>query len=114
MKNIYDASVFLPVYRPMIPTQDQVRHVAKLARLHLTDNEVVMYQGQLAGIFEYIDKLSEVDISKIKETKHASRDQMILRKDEISMPDDAGKLLAVTQQEITGGHIAIPAIMKKK
>ena len=98
----------------MIPTQDQVRHVAKLARLHLTDAEVVMYQEQLSGIFGYIEKLQEVDISSIKEARHASRDQMIMRKDEINMPDDAEKLLAVTHQEIIGGHIAIPAIMKKK
>lgn len=98
----------------MIPTQDQVRHVAKLARLHLTDEEVNMYQNQLAGIFGYIEKLQEVDISSISQAKHASRDQMIMRKDEVSMPDDAGKLLAVTKQEIIGGHIAIPAIMKKK
>ncbi len=98
----------------MIPTQDQVRHVAKLARLHLTDEEVQMYQNQLAGIFGYIEKLQEVDISSVENAKHASRDQMILRKDEVSMPDDAEKLLAVTHQEIIGGHIAIPAIMKKK
>ncbi len=102
------------VYRPMIPTQDQVRHVAKLARLHLTDEEVNMYQGQLAGIFGYIEKLQEVDISSIKEAKHASRDQMMMRKDEVNMPDIPEQLLAVTQQEIIGGHIAIPAIMKKK
>jgi aspartyl-tRNA(Asn)/glutamyl-tRNA(Gln) amidotransferase subunit C len=98
----------------MIPTQDQVRHVAKLARLHLTDEEVTMYQGQLAGIFGYIEKLQEVDISGVTEARHASRDQMIMRKDEVNMPDDAEKLLAVTKQEIIGGHIAIPAIMKKK
>jgi len=98
----------------MIPTQDQVRHVAKLARLHLTDEEVQMYQDQLAGIFGYIEKLQEVDISSIESAKHASRDQMTLRKDEVNMPDDAEKLLAVTKQEITGGHIAIPSIMKKK
>ena len=98
----------------MIPTQDQVRHVAKLARLHLTDEEVNMYQNQLAGIFGYIEKLQEVDISSISQAKHASRDQMIMRKDEVSMPDDAEKLLAVTHQEVFGGHIAIPAIMKKK
>ncbi len=98
----------------MIPTQDQVRHVAKLARLHLTDEEVQIYQNQLAGIFGYIEKLQEVDISSVESAKHASRDQMIMRKDEVSMPDNAEKLLAVTHQEITGGHIAIPAIMRKK
>lgn len=98
----------------MIPTQDQVRHVAKLARLHLTDDEVQMYQNQLAGIFGYIEKLQEVDISSVDGAKHASRDQMIMRKDEVNMPDDPAKLLAVTHQEVIGGHIAIPAIMKKK
>jgi aspartyl/glutamyl-tRNA(Asn/Gln) amidotransferase C subunit len=73
-----------------------------------------MYQNQLAGIFGYIEKLQEVDISSISQAKHASRDQMIMRKDEVSMPDDAEKLLTVTKQEIIAGHIAIPAIMKKK
>ena len=98
----------------MIPTQDQVRHVAKLARLHLTDEEVDMYQNPLAGIFGYIEKLQEVDISSISQATHACRDQLIMRKDEVSLPDDAEKLLAVTHQEVIGGHIAIPAIMKKK
>jgi len=98
----------------MIPTQDQVRHVAKLARLHLTDVEVEMYQWQLAGIFGLFETLNQVDVSSITQAKHASRDQMILRKDEVNMPDNPEKLLAVTKQEIIGGHIAIPAIMKKK
>lgn len=98
----------------MIPTQDQVRHVARLARLHLTDSELQLYQEQLAGIFGLFDKLSEVDVSAIERPKHASREQMILRKDDVNMPDDPEKLLAVTKQDVIGGHIAIPAIMKKK
>ena len=98
----------------MIPTQDQVRHVAKLARLHLTPEELALYQWQLAGIFGLFDKLNEIDVSSVESSKHASRDQIIMRKDEVNMSDDPKKLLAVTHQEIIGGHIAIPAIMKKK
>jgi aspartyl-tRNA(Asn)/glutamyl-tRNA(Gln) amidotransferase subunit C len=98
----------------MIPTQDQVRHVAKLARLHLTDEEVTLYQGQLAGIFGYIEKLQKVEVSSIESTKHASRDQMVMRKDEINMTDKPEDLIAVTKQETISGYIAIPAIMKKK
>lgn len=98
----------------MIPTQDQVRHVAKLARLHLTPEELELYQWQLAGIFGLFDKLNEIDVSSVESPKHASREQMIMRKDEVSMPDDASSLLAVTHQEVIAGHIAIPAIMKKK
>lgn len=98
----------------MIPTQDQVRHVAKLARLHLTPEELELYQGQLAGIFGLFDKLNEVDVSSVERPHHASREQMLMRKDEVNMTDDPEKLLAVTQQEVISGHIAIPAIMKKK
>jgi aspartyl-tRNA(Asn)/glutamyl-tRNA(Gln) amidotransferase subunit C len=98
----------------MIPTQDQVRHVAKLSRLHLSDDEVVLYQSQLSGIFEYIDKLSEIDVSHISNTKHASRNQMDLRPDTINMMDDPEKLIAVTEQEIIGNHIAITNIMKRR
>ena len=98
----------------MIPTQDQVRHVARLARLHLTDEEVDMYQSQLAGIFGLFEKLDEVDISRIDGTKHASRDYMIMRTDEIQMTELPETLINVTKQEIIGGHIAIPAIMRKK
>lgn len=39
---------------------------------------------------------------------------MILRKDEVNMTDDPVVLLGATKQEVIGGHIAIPAIMKKK
>lgn len=98
----------------MIPTKDQVRHVAKLARLHLSDEEVIMYQEQLAGIFGYIEKLQEVDISSVKEAKHASKNQMKMRKDEINIMNDPEKLIGVTKQEVIAGHIAIPAVIKKK
>jgi len=98
----------------MIPTQDQVRHVAKLSRLHLSDSEVTLYQSQLSDIFGYIDKLSEVDVSHISHTKHASRDQMELRPDVVNMVDDPERLIAVTEQEIIGHHIAITNIMKRQ
>ncbi len=97
----------------MIPTQDQVRHVAKLARLHLSEEEVQQYQSQLSGIFGYIDKLSEIDISSVSEPQHASRNQMKLRTDTVARNDDPEKLIAVTEQEIIGNHIAITNIMKR-
>ncbi len=98
----------------MIPTQDQVRHVAKLARLHLSDDEITLYQSQLSGIFGYIDKLSEVDVSSVSEPQHASQNQMELRADTVMMTDDPEKLIAVTEQEVIGNHIAITNIMKRK
>lgn len=98
----------------MIPTQDQVRRVANLSRLYLTDEEVVMYQWQLAKIFWLFDKLEEVDVSDIWNPVHATQKNMVLRKDEVSMTEDPEKLLSVTKQEIIGWHIALPSIMRHK
>jgi aspartyl-tRNA(Asn)/glutamyl-tRNA(Gln) amidotransferase subunit C len=97
----------------MIPTQDQVRHVAKLSRLHLSDEEVSLYQSQLSSIFGYIDKLSEIDVSSISKPQHASKHEMLLRSDRVEIADTPEKLIAVTEQEIIGNHIAITNIMKR-
>ncbi len=97
----------------MIPTQDQVRHVAKLARLHLSEDEVQMYQSQLSGIFGYIDKLSQIDVSSVSTPSHASRDMMHLRTDTINTDYNPQQLIACTEQEIIGDHIAITNIMKR-
>lgn len=42
-----------------------VTHIAKLARIALTDAEAAEFQDQLADVLGYIDKLSEVDVSGI-------------------------------------------------
>jgi aspartyl-tRNA(Asn)/glutamyl-tRNA(Gln) amidotransferase subunit C len=44
---------------------EEVRHVAKLARLALPDDKLQKISGQLAGILGYIDKMAEVDTSGV-------------------------------------------------
>lgn len=46
-------------------TPDQVRHIAKLARLTLTEEEVTRFTKELGGIFTLIEQLKEVDTTKI-------------------------------------------------
>ncbi|MGC6425563.1 MAG: Asp-tRNA(Asn)/Glu-tRNA(Gln) amidotransferase subunit GatC [Akkermansiaceae bacterium] len=53
------------------PTLD-VRYVAKLARIDLSDEEIDRFQNQLGGIMEHIAKLSEVDVEGIEATSHAT------------------------------------------
>jgi aspartyl-tRNA(Asn)/glutamyl-tRNA(Gln) amidotransferase subunit C len=42
-----------------------VAHVARLARLHLTEAETELFQGQLAHVLEYAEKLKEADTSSV-------------------------------------------------
>jgi aspartyl-tRNA(Asn)/glutamyl-tRNA(Gln) amidotransferase subunit C len=51
-------------------TRDEVLHVARLARLELTDDEVTKFQGQLSAIIDAISKVSELDLSDVPPTAH--------------------------------------------
>jgi len=51
-------------------TDEQVRHVAKLSRLKLTDEQVHFFAEQLSHVLEYVDKLSEVDVEGVEPMAH--------------------------------------------
>ncbi len=52
-------------------TKEEVEHVAKLARLKVTEDEKETYAGQLARVLEYMDKLKEVPTEDVAPTFHA-------------------------------------------
>ena len=51
-------------------SKEEVLHVARLARLELTDDEVGRFQEQLSDIIEAISKVSELDLSDVPPTAH--------------------------------------------
>ena len=51
-------------------SRDEVLHVARLARLELTDEEVGRFQEQLSAIIEAISKVSALDLSDVEPTAH--------------------------------------------
>ena len=52
----------------MALTREQVKHVAELAKLKLTDAEVDLFQGQLSAILDYAARLDELDTEQIPPT----------------------------------------------
>jgi aspartyl-tRNA(Asn)/glutamyl-tRNA(Gln) amidotransferase subunit C len=51
-------------------TRDEILHVARLARLELTDDEVGRLQDELSDILEAVSKVSELDLSDVPPTSH--------------------------------------------
>jgi aspartyl-tRNA(Asn)/glutamyl-tRNA(Gln) amidotransferase subunit C len=51
-------------------TRDEVLHVARLARLELTDDDVAKFQEQLSDILEAVSKVSELDLADVPPTAH--------------------------------------------
>jgi aspartyl-tRNA(Asn)/glutamyl-tRNA(Gln) amidotransferase subunit C len=54
----------------MAITRDEVLHVAALARLELSDEEVERFQEQLSAILEAVGKVAELDLSDVEPTAH--------------------------------------------
>lgn len=59
-----------------------VRYVANLARIDLTDEEVERFQGQLTNVLAHVAKLNSVDVSAVDATAHAHPVFNVFREDE--------------------------------
>jgi aspartyl-tRNA(Asn)/glutamyl-tRNA(Gln) amidotransferase subunit C len=63
-------------------SRDQVLHVARLARLELTDEEIERFSGELSKVLDYIEKISELDLADVPPTSHVIDVENALRADE--------------------------------
>jgi aspartyl-tRNA(Asn)/glutamyl-tRNA(Gln) amidotransferase subunit C len=66
---------------PRVIEREQVLHVAKLARLGLSDEEVETMAGELSGILEHVDRIAELDLDDVEPTSHVVQLQNVWRPD---------------------------------
>jgi aspartyl-tRNA(Asn)/glutamyl-tRNA(Gln) amidotransferase subunit C len=62
--------------------REQVLHVARLARLRLTDEEVERMSGELSDILEHVERINELDLDGVEPTSHVIDVENVLRPDE--------------------------------
>ncbi len=58
-----------------------IKHIAKLARLYLIEEEAETYKNQLGSILEYVDKLQELNTDDVPELQHAIEVTNVFRED---------------------------------
>lgn len=75
-------------------TKEQVKHVANLARLNLTEEEQIELAKDLENIISFADKLNELDIENTDPTAHVIPIQNVFRKDEVRPSLEKDALLA--------------------
>ena len=93
--------------------EEEVRHIAKLARLELTEKEVEKFQKELSSILDYIEKLKEVDILKVDSTSHAILVENVKRKDAFFNTElEKKKKITKLAPEFKDGHIKVKSILK--
>jgi len=64
-------------------SRNEVEHVADLARLELSGEEVDQFTGQLDAILSYIDKLNELDTADVEPTAHVIQVGNVIREDRV-------------------------------
>ena len=74
----------------MAESEFDVKYVAHLARIKLSPDEEQKIGAQLSSVLKYVEKLGEVDVSKVEPTAHAMPLMNVFRGDEIreSLPHD--------------------------
>ena len=69
-------------------SQQEVEHVAKLARLDLTDQEKKTYAEQLSAVLDYISELDKVDTDDVEPTSQVTGLLNVMRDDEATAVDE--------------------------
>ncbi|HOZ56509.1 MAG: Aspartyl/glutamyl-tRNA(Asn/Gln) amidotransferase subunit C [Parcubacteria group bacterium ADurb.Bin316] len=64
-------------------SKEEIQHIANLARLELSEEEIKIYGEQLSHILSYIDQLKEVDTAGVEPTAQVTGMKNVLRSDEI-------------------------------
>lgn len=92
-------------------TDDDVRHVARLARVDLTDDEVTSLRGELTEILGYAEQVGEVATAEVTPTGHPLRLTNVLREDQARPSLPPAEALAPAPQA-EDGRFRVPRIVE--
>jgi aspartyl-tRNA(Asn)/glutamyl-tRNA(Gln) amidotransferase subunit C len=88
---------------------EEIKKVAKLSKLELTDEEMKKYQTELSGILDFFEKLKEVDTDGVEPLSQVTGLENVLRTDEVeNFP--AEKLLQSSPREKSQNMVSVPNV----
>ncbi len=88
-----------------------VRRIARLARIHLEEDEVARFQQELNGILGWIEQLNEVDVTDVAPLAGAAQMALKMREDVVTDGDIAQKVLA-NAPERAGDFFTVPKVVE--
>jgi aspartyl-tRNA(Asn)/glutamyl-tRNA(Gln) amidotransferase subunit C len=90
---------------------DDVKRVARLARIAVTEGEARSALQQLGGIFSLIEQMQAVDVSRVEPMSHAQDITLRLREDKVTEGNERERLLAVAP-EVEAGLYLVPKVIE--
>src|SRR5574343_2118030 len=92
-------------FAPMSLTLEQVKRIAHLARIEISDDEALTTQGHLNGIFQLIEQMQAVDTAGVEPMAHAQDVSQRLRDDVVSEGDRRAAYQAVAPETEVGLYL---------
>ena len=92
-------------------TSEEVKHVANLARLEFTEDEIAQFTHQLGRILDYIGKLNELDTTDVPPTSHVLPISNVSKSDDVKPSYDRAEVLerAPSAEE---GYFEVPRVVE--
>src|SRR5438045_375237 len=91
-------------------SRDDVAHVARLARLELTADELELFTSQLAAVLDHAADVEALDVADVPPTMHPYPLRNVLRHDEVRPGVDRDEVLAQAPAA-EGGRFKVPPIL---
>ncbi len=91
-------------------TPEEVKKIALLARIELSDAEVGKFQKDLSTVLDYVDELKQVDTEGLEIVSQVTGLQNVQRNDEIEATENRDDILA-NAPEIKDGYYKVKAIL---
>lgn len=96
-------------------TEQEVRHIANLARIGLSDEEVSFYARELSGVLAYVEQLNEVATDDVASLSHATGSHSVTRDDGASLWEKESwkEVLLSRASMVERGFVKVKAILDK-
>lgn len=96
-------------------TKKDVLHVAKLAKLDLTEKEVEKFTNQLSGIVEFVGQLAEVDVKGVEPTSQTTGLENVYRQDQLNPTQTLTQDQSLSGTDKThNGYFVVDAILTER
>ena len=96
-------------------TEKEVQHVAKLARLNMTEEEEERFAKELSSILDYVEKLKKVKVDKVEPTSHPFDIKNVMREDfPRKQEDKVVKKLIEAAPAQKDNYIKVKTVLKVK
>jgi len=91
-------------------TPEEVRYIANLARLNLTEEEVQKYSKQLSSILDYVEILKEIDTDNVKPIAQITGLSNVKREDKVDSQGLSEELIKLTPQSVEQDQIKVKSV----